>query len=174
MLFIIPIAQLQVSLLIKVRSGMAFFLCFYFLIVSTMICCLADKHLDNYSPASSTEIDMSLVAGSVKLMYMTAPSRVVAATIARTLVEERLAACVNIIGGNVESYYMWEGKLEIEKEEVVLFAKAVDTDAVISRVKTLHPFDVPCIVSFPVDNGEPSFLRWVQESSTPVTGRNSS
>jgi periplasmic divalent cation tolerance protein len=113
----------------------------------------------------------SMLSGAgVKLMYMTAPTREVAGQIAKALVLEKLAACVNIIG-QAESFYMWEGKLE-NSQEVVMLAKAIDTDAVIKRVKSLHPYEIPCIISLPVNAGDNQFINWVKESCAASNGNN--
>lgn len=107
----------------------------------------------------------NMISTGVKLVYMTAPSKAVASDIARALVSEKFAACVNIIPG-VESHYVWEGKAETS-EEVVMLAKTTDSEALSRRVKSLHPYDVPCVVSVPLDGGEPTFLEWVKEQSLP-------
>jgi len=104
---------------------------------------------------------------TAKLVYITVASKQEAASIAKTLVEERLIACANVIDG-VSSYYWWEGKVE-EDSEWVIIAKTVDerTDSIITRVKTLHSANCPCIVFLPIENGNPDFLKWV---STEATG----
>lgn len=110
--------------------------------------------------SDSQELDKMIGTG-IKLVYMTAPSKAVAADIARTLVTEKLAACVNIIPG-VESHYIWEGKAETS-EEVVMLAKTTNSEVLTKRVKSLHPYDVPCVVSMSVDGGENSFIQWVKD-----------
>ena len=90
--------------------------------------------------------------------YITAPPDE-AATIARTLVEERLAACVNRVA--CDSVYRWEGVIH-EDEEVILLAKTT-TDrypALRERLVELHPYDVPCVERFDEDDVLPSFARW--------------
>ena len=80
-------------------------------------------------------------------VYVTAPSFDVAHTIGRTLVEERLAACVNIIPG-MHSIYHWQGRTETATE-VVLIAKsrAALFEGIEKRVRELHPYDCPCLVA---------------------------
>jgi periplasmic divalent cation tolerance protein len=95
------------------------------------------------------------------MVYITAPDLDVARRIGRSLVEERLAACANILP-SMESFYRWEGAIQHD-QEVVLIAKtrAALVDALVDRVATLHPYEVPCIVSLPVNHGYEPFLRWI-------------
>lgn len=98
-------------------------------------------------------------------VYMTAPADA-AAKIARHLVEQRLAACVNKIEG-VKSWYWWEGKIEEEAEEVVLLAKTRATlaERVVRAVLEVHPYDCPCVEVIPVTNGNPAFLSWIAKET---------
>ncbi len=98
---------------------------------------------------------------SVKIVYMTTGNLDEARRIGRSLLEARLAACVNIID-NMKSIFRWEGAIE-EAEEVVMIAKTTDTriPALIEHVRANHSYDCPCIVSLPVENGHQPFLDWV-------------
>jgi periplasmic divalent cation tolerance protein len=98
---------------------------------------------------------------AVKMVYMTAGSRDEARRIGRSLIDARLAACVNIVDG-MNSIYRWEGAIE-EAEEVVLIAKTTDgrLPALIEHVRAAHSYECPCIVSLPVENGHQPFLDWV-------------
>jgi periplasmic divalent cation tolerance protein len=86
----------------------------------------------------------------VNFIYMTAGSKTEAQKIGKALVESRLAACVNILD-NMQSIYRWEEKIQ-EDAEVVLIAKTTDplVPQLIDKVKSLHSYDCPCIVSLPV------------------------
>ncbi|MFC2070280.1 divalent-cation tolerance protein CutA [Chloroflexota bacterium] len=97
-------------------------------------------------------------------IYITAGDEEEAGEIGRTLVKERLAACVNILP--VRSVYRWEENVE-EEGEVAMFVKTRGelADRVIERVKELHSYDVPCIVSFPIEKGNADYLRWIEEST---------
>jgi periplasmic divalent cation tolerance protein len=99
----------------------------------------------------------------VNFIYMTAGSKTEARKIGKALVESRLAACVNILD-NMQSIYRWEEKVQ-EDSEVVLIAKTTDrlVAQLIDKVKSLHSYDCPCIVSLPVSSGNPPFLDWVRE-----------
>lgn len=97
----------------------------------------------------------------VNLVYMTAGSREEAETIGRELVDERLAACVNIFT-TMNSIYRWQGELQMDAE-VVMIAKttAEKFEKLVEKVKSLHSYDCPCILQFPVTGGHPPFLDWI-------------
>jgi len=97
----------------------------------------------------------------IQFVYMTAGSLDEARSIGRELVESGLAACVNIIG-QVQSMYIWNGKIQ-DDTEAVLIAKTTSLrlPELIARVRALHSYDCPCIVSLPVSGGNPDFLDWV-------------
>jgi periplasmic divalent cation tolerance protein len=97
----------------------------------------------------------------IRFVYMTAGSLEEARRIGRELVSARLAACVNILP-QMQSIYVWEGKFQ-EDAEVVMIAKttAERTAELIAKVKSLHSYSVPCIVSLAVEDGYPPFLEWI-------------
>ncbi len=102
---------------------------------------------------------------SANLIYITVGSLDEAKRIAKTLVADRLTAGANIFN-NVNSYYWWNGKIQ-DDEEVVLIAKT-RTDlvsAVIEKVRSLHSYECPCIVSLPVADGYGAFLDWVEKET---------
>lgn len=108
----------------------------------------------------------------MRLVYMTAASREEAKKIGRALVEERLAACANVIDG-MESVYWWQGKLA-EDRETVLIAKtrAELVPALTERVKQLHSYTVPCVVALPILAGNPAYLDWLAaETAQPSPTR---
>jgi periplasmic divalent cation tolerance protein len=97
-------------------------------------------------------------------VYITTPSRGEAERIGTTLVEERLAACVNILGG-MKSIYWWEGAMT-SSEEAVLIAKTNQEriHALTERAAELHSYDYPCIVALPIEHGYDPFLIWIHNS----------
>ncbi len=101
-------------------------------------------------------------------VYMTAGSVGEAERIGRALVEERLAACVNILPG-MRSIYRWEGAVE-SGEEAVLIAKtrADRFEALKARVRALHSYAVPCIVELPIGRGDAPYLDWLARESAGV------
>lgn len=101
-----------------------------------------------------------------RLIYVTAPDRDRALGLARTLVEERLAACANVLGA-ITSVYWWEGKLN-QDDEVALVLKTTNplVEALTARVKELHPYDCPCVVALPIEAGNAAFLDWIRTETT--------
>ena len=98
------------------------------------------------------------------LVYITTEDEDEAVVIGRILVEENLAACVNI--HPIHSIHRWEGEVEEEAEIAVLVKTKADlVDEVIERVKELHSYDVPCIIAWPIEKGNPDYLEWVEEST---------
>ena len=97
----------------------------------------------------------------VVFIYTTWPSLVEAERAGRTLVERRLAACVNILPGMV-SHYRWEGQVE-RAEEVVMIVKtrAELTEAVRDAVRESHPYRTPAIAVLPVTGGSADYLAWI-------------
>ncbi|MDQ7821076.1 MAG: divalent-cation tolerance protein CutA [Armatimonadota bacterium] len=87
--------------------------------------------------------------------------------IARALVEERLAACVNLIPG-LASTYWWQGRVE-EAGEVLLVCKTRRdrVEALEQRVRALHSYTVPEVIALPVVAGHPAYLEWVDDSLRP-------
>lgn len=100
----------------------------------------------------------------IRFVYMTAGSLEEAKRIGRELVSSRLAACVNILP-QMQSIYVWEGQVQ-EDAEVVMIAKTTAARAaeLIAKVKSIHSYSVPCIVSLAVEDGYPPFLEWIAQS----------
>lgn len=84
--------------------------------------------------------------------------------IARQLVEEKLAACVNIVP-NIQSVYWWEGKIE-ESQEYFLIIKTSEecVKMLIERVKQLHSYAVPEVIAIDIVQGNPDYLNWITDS----------
>ena len=104
----------------------------------------------------------------VRIVFCTIDSADAARTLARKLVQDRLAACVNIIE-NVTSVYKWEGRVE-EDAEFLLVIKTQDSRAgdLTARIEELHPYDVPEILCWPVQEGSKPYLDWVvAETGSP-------
>jgi periplasmic divalent cation tolerance protein len=98
------------------------------------------------------------------VVLVTTPTPELAAKLARTLVEERLAACGNIVPG-LRSIYRWEGKVHDEPEALlVLKTEAARFEALRARVVTLHPYQVPDIVALRIAEGHPPYLAWLWDS----------
>lgn len=101
----------------------------------------------------------------VLLVYVTVPDGDVAERVARTVVEERLAACVNVVPG-IRSFYRWQGRIEEDGEKLLLMkTQARLFHALRQRVVELHPYEVPCITALPVVDGHGPYLSWVREET---------
>lgn len=102
---------------------------------------------------------------SETISFVTCKDRRQANAIAKALVGEKLAACVNILPG-VASIYTWKGKVE-EGREVLLIIKSRSalSKRLAARVKALHSYSVPEVVTIPIASGNPDYLRWVREST---------
>ena len=86
---------------------------------------------------------------------------------ARTLVEEKLAACASLIPG-VESTYRWQGVVETSTEVMVVLKTTSGRYPMLeTRIRALHPYEVPEIVALRVSDGLPAYLRWVEANSIP-------
>lgn len=99
------------------------------------------------------------------LIYITTKNSKQAEKIGTALVKSRLAACVNIID-NMQSIYEWKGNLEKSKEAILIVkTRSSLTKKVIKKVKSLHTYDCPCIISLPIQSGNKAFLSWIGEST---------
>ena len=94
------------------------------------------------------------------------PDRAVAMDLARTLLERRLAACVNV-GAPVESIYHWRGRIETGEESPVLIkTRSVLYSDVEAAVRKIHPYDTPEIIAIPVVDGDARYLAWITDETT--------
>jgi periplasmic divalent cation tolerance protein len=99
------------------------------------------------------------------MVYITVKNRREALKIARILVEQRLVACVNILGP-IDSLYWWGGKICSDKE-VTLIAKTTRRNfaKLLPVVKDAHSYQVPCVVALPMVEGNPDFLAWIEKET---------
>ena len=98
------------------------------------------------------------------VVFVTAPSAEKAAEIARTLVEEKLAACGNVIPA-IRSIYTWEGKICDEAEALlVLKIPAKRLQEVADRVVRIHPYDVPEVIGVRIEGGNERYIDWIVQS----------
>jgi periplasmic divalent cation tolerance protein len=104
------------------------------------------------------------------VVFVTAPTAEKAAELARALVEERLAACGNVVSG-LRSIYRWQGKVEDEAEALlVLKTTRACFEALRDRILALHPYQVPEVLALPVEAGSAAYLAWIAgETGGPVT-----
>ncbi len=98
------------------------------------------------------------------IVFVTCKSRDQGESIARTVVEERLAECVNVLPG-VRSCYEWEGKLQWSDEVLLLIKTTRERYARLeTRISALHSYEVPEIIAVPVEAGSEKYLQWIAQS----------
>jgi len=96
-------------------------------------------------------------------VLITAPKEEEAVNIAKTLLEEKLAGCINIIR-NVRSIYFWQGKIEDDSEVLMIVKTKADLfDKLSERVKSLHSYTVPEIIGIKIKKGSEDYLKWLSE-----------
>lgn len=101
-------------------------------------------------------------------VYVTAADAAEARRIGRALVEEGLAACVNLLPGHT-AIYRWQGRIE-EGPEAAFLAKttAARFEALRARIRALHSYSLPCILALPAAAGDAEFLDWVRANAAPA------
>lgn len=98
-----------------------------------------------------------------QIVLTTCPDAEAAGRIARALVEENLAACVNILPP-MRSVYRWKGKIEEASEQLLVIKIAgARFPAVMDRIRALHPYELPEIVALPITDGLPEYLAWLNQ-----------
>jgi periplasmic divalent cation tolerance protein len=108
--------------------------------------------------------------GEDLVVLSTAGSVEEAVTIARRLVEEHLAACVNVLPG-ARSIFFWEGRVQEADETVLVIKTRRERYAALEqRILALHSYSVPEVLALPVAAGSPAYTAWLRESVTPVGG----
>ncbi|MFA6130228.1 MAG: divalent-cation tolerance protein CutA [Candidatus Omnitrophota bacterium] len=95
------------------------------------------------------------------IIFVTASNKKEAQKISMGLIEQKLAACVNIID-KIDSLFFWEGKVQKAKESLLIIkSKKEKIPKIIKLVKVLHSYKVPEIIALPVIAGDKSYLRWI-------------
>src|SRR5579859_1065734 len=99
------------------------------------------------------------------VVMVTCGSRAEARKIARAVVEARLAACANVMGGPVQSIYRWKGRVETAKEVLILLKSTRKRFAALEReIRRLHSYDTPEIIALPIVGGSRAYLQWIKDS----------
>ena len=102
----------------------------------------------------------------IVMLYITFPDEKEAEKIGRIIIKEKLAACCNIISNNVTSIYYWKGEINSDKETVMI-AKTTENKVkkLTDRIKKLHLYDIPCIVTLPINDGNQDFIDWIRKEA---------
>lgn len=99
---------------------------------------------------------------SALFVYITCPTSEEAAKIATAMVEQRLAACANILAPH-QSVYWWDGQVQAGQEVAVIFkTRKALFNALEKAICALHSYECPCIVALPIELGHAPFLQWIQ------------
>ncbi|XP_058674447.1 protein CutA [Ammospiza nelsoni] len=106
----------------------------------------------------------SYVPGTHSVVFVTCLNEHIARDIARAIMDRRLAACVNILPKS-SALYFWKGELE-ESTEILLLVKTRTSKIgeLSNYVRSIHPFEIPDIISLPIEQGNPAYLRWMEEN----------
>ena len=105
---------------------------------------------------------------TARIVFCTCPDSSTAARLAQALVGERLAACVNVLGG-VSSTYRWNGEVEVDDEVLLLIKTSADRfEAMQARLVELHPYDVPEVLAFDAAAGAAPYLAWTERETRPA------
>jgi periplasmic divalent cation tolerance protein len=100
------------------------------------------------------------------VILCTVPDEATAQKLARGLVEERLAACVNAIPG-VKSFYRWQGKLQADTEiQLIIKTRSERFDELAAWISTNHPYEVPEIIAIPADRVSNDYLAWAVDQTS--------
>ncbi|MBW1979631.1 MAG: divalent-cation tolerance protein CutA [Deltaproteobacteria bacterium] len=104
------------------------------------------------------------------VVFVTTPAQQ-APGIARTLVEERLVACVNITP-EIRSIYWWQGEIEDDSEVLCMMKTRQELFAALQRrIKAIHPYEVPEIIALPIVAGSQPYLDWIDQNTAGIRGR---
>jgi len=106
-----------------------------------------------------------MAASEFVFVYSTFPDADTAQLVAKTLVETKLAACVNV-HGPMTSVYEWEGKLEAASEFAAFIkTRRANVERVIATARPLHPYSVPCFLVLPIEGGNEDYLSWARKQT---------
>lgn len=104
------------------------------------------------------------------IVFVTVPSQEVGGRIAPILVEEHLAACVNLVPGLVSTFW-WDGGVQTEAEALLIIKTQRSLfEALAARVRSLHPYTVPEIIAVPLAAGNQAYLDWVRDAVSQAGG----
>ena len=97
-----------------------------------------------------------------QIILCTSPDKESAEKIARQLINDKIAACVNILPG-LTSIFPWQGKIETEQEHLLLIKTRKDRYQFVEKsIQTNHPYEIPEIIAIPVENGLAEYMQWIE------------
>ncbi len=99
-------------------------------------------------------------------ILVTTPDNTTAERIAYQLLEKKLAACINIVP-NLTSIYKWMGKIETSQETLMIIKTKTELfEEIKKEIRRIHPYQVPEIISIPIQDGNKEYLKWIEEETT--------
>lgn len=105
------------------------------------------------------------MATDTLLALCTCPDEAAARKLATSLVDTRLAACVNVLPG-LASYYRWQNQVESATESLLIIKTTVaQRDKLVAAIEACHPYELPELVMVPISDGLPGYLDWIREST---------
>jgi periplasmic divalent cation tolerance protein len=109
------------------------------------------------------------------IVFVTAPSSEKAREIALSLVQKKLAACVNIVTP-INSIYLWEGQIQDEQETLLIIKSRSDLfeDDLAPAIRAIHPYQVPEIIALPIEIGSKEYLDWIRQVTRAYSYRKAS
>ncbi|XP_060697075.1 protein CutA homolog [Hemiscyllium ocellatum] len=120
--------------------------------------------LKNVAVYLHSAVTGSYISGTHSLVFLSCPNEQVGKVIARTIVEKKLAACVSILP-KVFSIYNWDSEItETTEVLMVLKTRTSKIHKLSEFIRSVHPFEVPEIISILVDQGNPLYLKWIEET----------
>ncbi|KQJ96480.1 protein CutA 1, chloroplastic isoform X1 [Brachypodium distachyon] len=114
---------------------------------------------------SSARMESTTTTVPSVVVYVTVPNREAGKKLSESIISEKLAACVNIVPG-IESVYWWEGKVQTDAEELLIIKTRESlVNALTEHVKANHEYDVPEVISLPINGGNLKYLEWLKNST---------
>ncbi|XP_072487881.1 protein CutA homolog [Notamacropus eugenii] len=136
--------------------------CLHWLLV-VMAFLLSYPMLKTISLHLHSSVTGSYLSGTHSVAFVNCPNEQIAKDIARTILDKKLAACVNILP-RASSLYFWKGEIE-ETTEILLLVKTKTSkiQELSNYISSIHPFEIPELFSLPIDQGNPLYLKWIEE-----------
>ncbi|XP_050837072.1 protein CutA [Serinus canaria] len=134
------------------------------MLVLTLLLLLLHPLLRGLALQLHSALTGSYIPGTHSVAFVTCLNEHIARDIARAIMDRRLAACVSILPKS-SSLYFWKGELE-ESTEILLLVKTRTSKIgeLSNYVRSIHPFEIPEIISLPIDQGNPAYLQWMEEN----------
>ncbi|KAL5558535.1 hypothetical protein UlMin_034746 [Ulmus minor] len=126
---------------------------------------LRSKFSSQSKSSSSIRMEASNTTVPSIVVYVTVPNKEAGKKLAESLVKEKLAACVNRVPG-IESVYEWQGEIQTDAEELLIIKSRQSLlEALTEHVKANHPYDVPEVISLPINGGSLPYLEWLKSNT---------